>query len=341
MGGKAKPAGKKFDFKIKIVRTDLASRDYLFGAGEAFGFDGDPAMYQNSSYISKLWFINSYSGAILAKDKIEDMPERYRRFVRFGNPSETEMIRNFQKEMVMLSNREQIGQNTFYSRLSNQPPPQNSSRTEPGETPGEPANAKYADIAGNFEGIAAFESFKELVEEVLYGEEEADFDDEEYEDDEEIRDILQLNNVYNSEIYKMSKVEYDFSAPGSITKNNDGNFDIQYDETETTGIEGSYMRILFSEKNRDIASFFTKSYFDDWFTLEKGKRVSIERVGAGFGTVTATSTKELANSITLAGGELCAVYTTEVNGVPTESVSYFIQAKPAAEQKSKPKHTKI
>jgi hypothetical protein len=335
LSGKVKPEGAKFDFKIKIVRTDLASREYLLGMGGGFGFDGDPVMYQNSSYISKLWFINSYSGGILAKEKIEDMPERYRRFVRFGNPSETQMRKSFIKELVNLKEREQVGQNVFYSRL----PSPAGAEDAAGSGSAETAKAGYSEILENFDGLSVFENFREYVEDVLYGEAEpedayeddGDYDDgENYDGDEEIRDILHLNNVYNSEIYKMSKVEYDFNAPGYISLTKDGMFEIKYDETEITGIEDSYVRILFDETNRDILTFHRKNIFEDWFALEKGKRISIERPGADFGMVTSASTKELANTIKLSGGELRMVYTTEINGVPAETVSYRINAKPAA-----------
>ena len=338
MGKQIKPAGKKFDFKIKIARTDLASREYLLGAESSFGFDGDPAMYQNSGYISKLWFINNYPGGIPAKDKVEDMPERYRRFVGFGSPSETRMIKDFQKEMAMLSKREQIGQNVFYSQLPAQPNREAPGKKESKKPPQNAENEKYAEIAGSFDGIAAIENFREFIEDALYGEadlEDGYEEDEEYEAEEEIRDILQLNNVYNSEIYKMSKVKYDFSASGHISRTKEGMFDIEYDETETTGIEGSCMRILFSENNRDIVTFHSKSFFDEWFTLEKGKRVSIERIGASFGAVTSATAKELSNSITLEGGQLRAVYAMEINGVPSETVSYSIKAKLADDKKTK------
>ncbi|MCL2814215.1 MAG: hypothetical protein FWD23_06420 [Oscillospiraceae bacterium] len=339
MGGETKSEAGKFDLKIKIVRTDLASREYLLGAAGAFGFGGEPAVYQNSSYISKLWFINNYSGGILAKEKVEDMPERYRRFVRFGNPSETEMLKNYQKEMIMQSNREQIGQNVFYSRLSSQtedPVPKNG-EAEKGAR--EAKRAELIENIENIEGLAAFENFKEYVEGVLYG--EAPDDDlgeddwEQYDDDQEIRDILQLNNVYNSEVFKMSKVEYDFNAPGFIRLTKDGMFDITYDETEMTGIEGSYVRIAFCKNNRDIITFHRKNFFDEWFALEKGKRVAIERVGSDIKMVTAASGSGFVNTINLSGGQLCMVYTTEINGVPAEMVSYSVQAKQAAGKSKK------
>jgi hypothetical protein len=330
LGGKAKPEGNKFDFKIKIIRTDLASREYLRSLGISFGAAVEPAIYNNSSYISKLWFINSYPGGILAKENIEDMPESYRRFVSFGNQSELQMGKNIRKEMAVRSNREQIGQNLFYSRPSIQisPPKQKSESRETAE--------KYAEIAENAEELASCESFREFIEDVLYGEgdpgggrqegESAGDEYDEYENDEEIRDILMINNVCESEMYKMSKVEYGFEAPGYISLAKDGQFEIKYRETETAETDGSYVRILFNEKNRGIVTFHKKDFFDDWFTLEKGKRISVDHGGSAYGATTVFSTKKLANTMSLEGGELCASYATEINGIPAETVSYSIKA---------------
>ena len=332
--------GRRFNFKIRIVQTNIASREYLLarGIGGISSFAGDPAMYQNSNYISKLHFINNYSGGILAKDKIEDMPERYRRFVRFGDPSDAQMLKNFKKEMSMLANREEVGQNVFYSRLSSQA--EGEARPKEAKTP------EYAEAAINFDAfceaaLSGEADFAQLAKDYLSEfaqdfedgeeyEEEYDEEYEDYEDDEEIRDILHLNNVFNSEMFKMSKVEYDFNASGTIDLGGDGLYDIRYDEDEMTGVEGSYIRILFKADNRDIVTVHRKNFFDSWFTLEKGKRVSIERSDGHFNAVTSTNTKELANSLGLEGGSFRAAYTTETNGVPTEIVTYSIKAEPTA-----------
>ena len=354
MGGGKKPEGKKFDFKIKIIQTDLVSRNYLRGMRGAFGFDGDMSVFQNSGYVSKLWHINHYSGGILAKDRVEDMPEKYRRFVRPGNASEKEMFKSFKREMAeseSRANREEIGQNVFFTELSIPIPPEEAGGGGAQKPPGKAANA-----AGKSAGTIPFENLEALVRDILYGEEalgdggeydeeygDDEYDDEEeeydeeYEDDEEIRDILQLNNMYNSEMYKMSKVEYDFNVSGYISLTRDGMIDISYDETEITGIEGSYIRIMFSEKERGVVTFHKKGLFDDWFILEKGSRAAIERSGPGFAAVSTTKTDELKNTMTLAGGELRAVYHTETNGIPTETVSYSLKTiKAKGETNEKP-----
>lgn len=345
------PEEGKFNFKVKIVQTDLASREYLFGLGQngGFGFDEDPAVYQNSSYISKLYFINNYSGGILAKDKIEEMPEKYRRFIELKNPTEAEMIRNFRKEMIVLANREEIGQNVFYSSLSNSNPAgYSNSNTANQSSPA--AAVEYAEHLGNSESLENFDDFNFNInfngnvfedfgnfdedggDMVEYGDIEYDENDEpgeDYRDDEEIKDILLLNNVFNSEMYKMSKVEYDFSVLGDISTTDDGSLNIKYNESETTGFKDSYIQFLFREDNRDIITIRRKNFFDTWFTLENGKRVSIERRGRYSGAVSTTNTKELVNNMTLKGGDMRIIYTTETDGIPTETVFYSIHAEPA------------
>ena len=335
----------KFNFKIKITQTDLACREYLFGAGfdDGFGFGEDPAIFQNSSYISKLYFINNYTGGILTKDKIEDMPERYRMFVGLNNPTEAEIIRNFKKEMIVLANREEVGQNVFYSSLSaNSNPAGYSSLANPAPVSSAPAILDNNDIFGDFKKVLEFGDYDapELLNAVDWianeneNENESvdineDYEDyENYKDGEEIKDILLLNNVFNSEMYKMSKVEYDFNVSGNISVSDGGLINMKYDESEITGLKNSYIQFLFKENDRDIVTIRRKHFFDSWFTLEKGKRVSIERRDQYSGTVTTTSTKELVNNISLEGGDMRIEYTTETDGIPTESVLYSIHAEP-------------
>lgn len=368
MGGLINPEDGKFNFKIKIVQTDLASREYLFGAGigDGFGLMGDPTVYQNSSYISKLFLINNYSGGILAKEKIEDMPERYRRFIQLNKPTEAEIIKNFTDEMIMLANREEIGQNVFYSGLSDSYFSSSgyaaSSHSAQSNRENQSA-AEYTELSPvNFEDFGDFAGFADIADYFDFGkddwidDEDEDEDEDEYEnengeygeggenenaefelfenfrDDEEIKDILLLNNIFNSEMYKMSKVEYDFNISGNISMTDDGSINITYNESEMTGISDSYIQFLFNANNRDIVTVRRKYLLDTWFTLEKGRRISVERRGRDYGAVLTTNTQELVNNMTIDGGNMRLVYTTETNGVPTEAVLYSIYAEPAGKQ---------
>ena len=168
---------------------------------------------------------------------------------------------------------------------------------------------------------------EEIYEDYSEDDESAEID-EDYKNRDEIKDILLLNNVFNSEMYKMSKVEYDFSVSGNISMTNNGMLNIKYNESEITGFKNSYIQFLFNEDNRDIVTIRRKHFFDSWFTLEKGKRVSIERKDRYSGVVTTTSTKELVNNMTIDGGDMRIAYTTETDGIPTESVLYSIHAEP-------------
>ena len=350
LDGGTNQAGGKFNFKVKIVQTDLSSPGYFYG-GES------PLVYQNSSYISKLYFINNFSGGILAKDRIEDMPERYRRFVNFDNPSDAQILKNFKKDVLTLANREEVGQNVFYSRLSN---PEiadeiNTNKSNKSSQANQTNQQIIASSAGNlreaeyntqhenleiFDSLKTLEDFENFLEEFLSEASGGNYDEngeetekyEEYEeepDDEEIRDILQLNNYFNSDSYKMSKIEYDFNAPGNINLMDDGTLEIKYDESEMTGLKDSYIQFLFKPENKDIVTVRRKYYFDIWFTLEKGRRVSIEKRGNYSGTVATTHTKEFVNKMTLKGGEMRFVYINEYDGSPSEMISHSICAVPA------------
>jgi len=229
------------------------------------------------------------------------MPERYKRFVNYGNPSESEKITGIIKEMAALAHREEIGQNAFYSGL-------------PGEPLYDPEDGFLFDDADE-------ENDGEDDEEEEYGYGG-------YENDgEEIRDILNLNNYYNSETYKMSRVEYDFEACGSINVLSDGLLDIRYDESEMTGVKDSYVRLLLNPGRTDFVNLHRKNLFDLWLPLEKGKRINVDSADICSGTVFTADTKEIVSNMTASGGNTRMVYITETNGSPFEMVFHSISAK--------------
>ena len=350
--------GRKFNFRIKIVKTDLSGGDDFFD-GSDDGFSGDsPIMYQNSGYISKLFFINNISGGILAKDKIEDMPERYKRFITFDNPSATDIVNSFRKELDEHAKREKIGQNVFYSRLSNPVPvsspapahgnsktAKNSDWLDDGPEIINAAVSLFSDIAGgsvgfenpvDFDGLDPddFDGFEEFEDLDAFEEFEAfgDFGDfAEYASGEEVKDILHLNNYYNSDAYKLSKTEYDYSSPGDIILDKNGTFELRYNENEITDFAESYSQIFFDAEKKDIVTLRRKSFCDIWLTLEKGKRISIGQTGEDAGTVATATAKEIVNNMTADGGDMKIVYITEINGYPCDMISQTIYAEPVGD----------
>jgi len=337
-------SGGKFNFKIKIIQTDLSSSDYMSGVINANSGRDATVVSQNSSYISKLFFINNYSGGILAKDKIEDMPARYRRFIRFGKPSEKEFFSNLKKEMAILDNREEIGQNVFYSSLSTSPDTADSDISDEQN----PASVKtdgellVSEISKTFEelaeaGLFTSDDFINKLSELAESEEwEDEEDDEEYydyeDDDEEIKNILHMNDFFDSDTYKMSNVKYDFTSLGNINVSYNGEIDIKYDESEITGIKDSYIQFMFNNSDKNIITIRRKHFLDTWLTLEKGKRISVEKKRRDFGSIETASTKELVNNMTADGGSMRISYVSETNGVPMLRVSYLIHAEPVVEK---------
>ena len=315
-----------FNFKVKIIRTDLTGGDYSYG----YNYGGSPnsIMYENSSYISKLFFINNVSGGIMSKEKIEDMPERYKRFISPDIPGDAEMLRNIKKELDILANREEIGQNVFYSSLASNIKNENENKREN-------KSEKDFDVLLNrledFLDSGEFGDFDEFDE---YDEDDEDYGA--YENEDEVRDILHLNHYYNSEAYKMSKVKYDFSSFGHISLVKNGMtdiIDIIYDESEMTGFKDSYARFMFNKTEKNIVTMCRRSFFETWLTFEKGKRISVEHTDKYTGAVAffTAETKELVNNMTIRGGDMRLVYVTETNGVPCEMITHTIEAEPAGE----------
>jgi hypothetical protein len=238
--------------------------------------------------------------------------------------------------------RDEIGQNVFYNKISN-PAVLNSRPAQTnninafefldGIFGGEPPLDK-AGIASLLSNLSDLSDLSDIAGEsgleLANGEKINNFEDfedfEEYESGEEIKNILQLNNYFNSDEYKMSKVEYDFNSSGSISRMENGSLEIKYDESELTGFDGAYSQILFNPKTKNIVTVRRKSFFDVWFTLEKGKRISVGETGRYAGTVHTTVTRELVNNMTANGGEMSVVYITESNGYPYEMISHTIRA---------------
>ena len=135
----------------------------------------------------------------------------------------------------------------------------------------------------------------------------------------------------------MSRVEYDFTSLGSISKTEDGFIDIKYDESELTGFADSYIRILFEPGKKDVVTIRRKSFYDTWFTLEAGKRISIDQgqgqAESGYyaGSVMTVKATELVNNMGPGGGEMQMVYITETDGIPAEMISQTIKAEAAGE----------
>jgi hypothetical protein len=332
----------KFNFKVKVIQADLSGGDYFYNGGGCFRDESPSAViYENSSYISKLFFINNVSGGIIAKEKVEDMPEKYRRFVSLDMPSEAEMLRSWKRELAVLANREEVGQNVFYNSLSGSgqsaashdaPPAQKSGSGSESDSKAGPGldtllnrlqSFLGSDDSDEFDGFDGFDIFDDFDEFDEFGEYD-EFD--EYENDDEIRDILHLNHYYNSEAYKMSKVEYDYNSIGTISLTGNGALDIIYDESEMTGFKDSYVRFLFDPGEKNIVTMCRKNFFESWLTFEKGKRISIDRSGGYPGTFSTATTKELVNNMTIDGGEMRFVYLTETNGVPSEMITHTIEA---------------
>ncbi|MCL2095603.1 MAG: DUF1934 family protein [Oscillospiraceae bacterium] len=338
--------GGNFNFRVKISQTDLSGGGYHYDySGESYA--PDSIMYDNSEYISKLFFINNISGGILAKERVEDMPEKYRRFVSSDITSGADIIKSIKKELTVLANREEVGQNVFYSSLagsagrSESEPDDNNTRIKSADGIRERISeikSEIEDIFGEIRELLQSEQFKDLSEEVFSGLGDGEFDEfEDYYEDfedydyaqsgEEIRDILHLNNYYNSETYKMSDVKYDFSCEGSIKVTDDGSLDIIYDESEMTGFKDSYCRFVFNMEKKDIITMSRKGFFETWLTLEKGGRVSTE-YGRDIGFATAAA-KEIVNNMTPEGGRMHLVYVTETNGFPSEMITHTIFAEPS------------
>ena len=337
----AKPAyDKQFKFKIKITQTDLAYNDAFFRMmAENFAMSSFPIMAQNSAYISKLNFINSYEGgtvaginsdvknsgtvAAAAKPKQDEIGNNVFR-VAVANPEIAEEIR-IKKEKII---RERIAEKI------------NAMQTA--KSSGEIFGIDITELDG-MDILESLTAFEELSGDTVFtdftdanGDSSDEFDDygdyddyDEYDDyDGYDEDEYMENGADIAQIMNTGKIEVKFDAPGSIKFISDSLLEVKYDESELTGIRDSYVRFLFDVKNKDFVSINRGDDTDVWLDCEKGKRISRQKISRHSGYIITVNTKELINTMTPDGGQLYIQYIRETNGSPAEIVSHSLSAVP-------------
>jgi len=330
---------KQFKFKIKITHTDLAYNDTFFRMmAENFAMSSFSMMSQNSSYISKLNFINNYEGGTVAgsnsddsdADRVTAKPAQDKMGnnvfrVTVANPEIAEEIRA-KKEKVI---RERISEKFNAIRAAKLTNETNGTKTVNDDT-----DLEDVDI------LESLNAFEELTVDADFTDANGDFPDDfgdefEFEDydgyNEYEENGIMADGADIAQIMGTGKVEMKFDAPGSIKFISDSLLEVKYDESEVTGIRDSYVRFLFDMKNKNFVSINRGEDTDIWLDCEKGKRISLPKRTRHTGYIITVNTKELINTMTPDGGQLYIQYIRETNGSPAEIVSHSLSAVPVNE----------
>lgn len=287
---------RRFDFKIKIIQTDLTADSDVYHYLNNLNNSSVPFMVQHSDYIEKLDFINSFGGGTLARNQ-DKSPDRYFERgifqVEIANPAVLEEVERKKEEMrrSVISEHDTAEDflRDFFGRLA-----ENIENMEEWEF-------EDVDIPGNLymfdmmNGIAA---------------DEEDFYEEE--------DTPAFSN----------NLEVKFDTTGSIKFLEDNILEVKYDESGMTGEKDAFVRFLFDFDEKDFVTIHRGGQTDIWLNCEKGERVNSSAKSRSFGNGIAVNTKEIINNITPHGGHLCISYIRETNGTPSEMITHVISASP-------------
>lgn len=94
--------------------------------------------------------------------------------------------------------------------------------------------------------------------------------------------------------------------------------EIEYEETELTGMEGAHTKLLFDRANRGLVSLLREGSVSTALVFEEGRRHTCTYNTPYFPIELRVETKRLSNTITFDGGVLRADYLIEMNGMLAE-----------------------
>ena len=106
-----------------------------------------------------------------------------------------------------------------------------------------------------------------------------------------------------------------------------GKIEIEYEESEITGMDGSTTKLFFDTREPGLVSLLREGSVSSAFVFEAGRRHLCVYNTPYFPIELCVDTKEMQNTLTYDGGSFHAVYLLEMNGVLAEraevSISLF------------------
>ncbi len=106
-----------------------------------------------------------------------------------------------------------------------------------------------------------------------------------------------------------------------IVSEQDNSIEIQYDESEITGMGGSTTRICFNKKTPALVSLLREGEVSTALVFEAGRRHFCVYETPYFPIELCVNTLQMNNAITFDGGTLTAEYLIEMGGVLTEKTN--------------------
>lgn len=97
-----------------------------------------------------------------------------------------------------------------------------------------------------------------------------------------------------------------------------GRIEIEYEETELTGMEGAHTKLFFDRSDRGLVSLLREGSVSTALVFEEGKRHICAYNTPYFPIELCVETRRLNNALTFDGGVLRADYLIEMNGMVAE-----------------------
>jgi hypothetical protein len=346
---------RRFDFKIKVIQTDLTPNDDFHSYFKHLNESNVPFMVQHSGYIEKLNRMNRFDGGTLSSP---NLPSEYTGADRYfggvfqadiANPDVLAEIERKKEKMLQDMMTTRGTPENFLKDLIERLADGGAEEWE-FEDVDIPGNLYMFDMInghGNGHGNGANhyhydDDYEDDDYHFQY--EDGDFDDEhdydeEYEEYEDYHDHDEFEEFQEFDSFEEksesdfnnNKFEVKFSATGSIKFLENNILEVKYDESDMTGIKNAFVRFLFNFDEKDFITIHRFGHSDTWLNCEKGERISGTGKIRSHGSSITVDTKEIINNMTPDGGQLVVSYIKEMNGTPSEMVTHVISASPSRE----------
>lgn len=350
-----------YDFKVKIIHTDLMSSGGFHDYFHSLNNSGTVFMSQYSGYIAKLSQLNNFEGGTLAVDESNNIKSKYvkhkkntarcrvenfNKTVYHADIAESDVVmaverakreREEEKEIALINGNESIdgidmSMKEFLNALAEMVTELNQKEAWELEEVDIPGSLYMFDML--HPPARSSEKYSDdEIDEIIENEDEVFFD-EYYDDcdcgscDDESDEFRKFDEELTAE---RDTLEIDFDTVGSIRFLENNILEVEYDESSVTGEADAFVKFLLNCEDKDFVTIHRSGQsdiLDMWLDCEKGKRVNSTAHSRNFSAVYSVKAKEIVNNLTPRGGYFKLSYIRETNGMPLEIVTHVISASP-------------
>lgn len=342
-----------FDFKVKIIHTDLMSSDGFHSHFHNAHNSSTAFMSQYSGYIAKLSQLNNFEGGTLSTDDNNDSNVRKNRkkysadfheMIYHSNIADPAVVADIERtkleieeeRLASISGNEtgdeiDASMKEFLDAFAEMITELNQKEEWEFEEVDIPSSLYMFDMFNppvrSFEEHDEGDKFENEDEDDVFFDDFDDYGD--YDDDCDCEECDDRTEEYEA---PRNTLEINFDAVGSIRFLENNVLEMKYDESNITGEADTFVKFLIDCDNKDFVTVHRGGQSDMpdmWIDCEKGKRINSTVAHSNhFNSIYSISTKEIVNNITPRGGRFKLSYIRETNGMPIEIVTHIISASP-------------